>query len=67
MRDSAQAYIKLHKLGLLHKLLHKLGLLGLLHKLGLLVNARRRGMMVSRIKMMHEVVMEWLCTLLVIV
>ena len=48
-----------------YKLLHKL--LGLLHKLGLLVNARRRGMMVSRIEMMHEVVMEWLCTLLVIV
>ena len=39
----------------------------LLYKLGLLVNARRRGMMVSRIKMMHEVVMEWMCTLLVIV
>ena len=45
-------------------LLHKLHKLGLLHKL---VNARRRGMMVSRIKMMHEVVMEWMCTLLVIV
>ena len=38
-----------------------------IHKLGLLVNARRRGMMVSRIKIMHEVVMEWMCTLLVIV
>ena len=37
------------------------------YKLHKLVNARRRGMMVSRIKMMHEVVMEWLCTLLVIV
>ena len=33
----------------------------------LLVKARRRGIMVSRIEMMHEVVMEWLCTLLVIV
>ena len=32
-----------------------------------LVNTRRRGIMVSRIEMMHEVVMEWLCTLLVIV
>ena len=37
------------------------------YKLHKLVNARRRGIMVSRIKMMHEVVMEWMCTLLVIV
>ena len=48
-------------------LLHKIRVIHKLHKLGLLVNARRRGMMVSRIEMMHEVVMEWLCTLLVIV
>ena len=57
-RDTSGPYV------LVPTLLHKLGLS---HKLGLLVKARRRGIMVSRIEMMHEVVMKWLCTLLVIV